>query len=129
MTATKWILLLVHIAYVGVFLWIFIRVSGRLLDSITNGNLRDPALPLAILMEVAAAVSAIGIAWALGRQRRLWRRKPLLAADGLGLALGITVLSPMIFADYSPLIAGVLGLICIVATVTLTPFARSAIQP
>ena len=127
MMTTRWILFLLHIAYVGAFLWILLRIGGRLLDSFSHGNPQDPAIPLAILMEIAAAVSAIGISWAFRSWRRSSRRKPLLVADGLGLALSLTVLSPMIFADYSPLIAAVLGLICLVATVSLRLFARTAV--
>ena len=42
----------------------------------------------------------------------------------LPLVLSLTVLSPMIIADYSPLVAVILGVICLVATVVLTPFSR-----
>jgi hypothetical protein len=124
MIAVRWLLLLLHIAYAAAFLWIIVRIGGWLLELIANGNSQHPALPLLVVMEIAAAASALGITWAFRVWIRSSQRKAILTADGLGLVLSLTVLSPMIFADYSPLVAVILGVICIVATVVLTRFSR-----
>lgn len=112
-------ILMAHASLALTFAWMTIRLLLVLALGFES-DYQPPIFSLVAFLEAVAVgvttVIVVGILnWSLTGRRRL-----VAWADGFAIATALSVLIPVLFMDASPIVAGLLGVVCL-AAIALVP--------